>query len=390
MPTDDYTLVESRDGLAELGAAMTAAPEHAIDIEANSGFAYVEQICLLQVNVEGRLWLVDLVALPRREDLLDPLRPALESATTTTFLHGGEYDVALLKRGFGIRTAAVWDSQQASSLLGWPQTGYGRLVERICGVALAKGHAFHDWARRPLAPEPLRYALDDVRYLPAVCRRLREMVREADLDEEVEIAGQAVAAATWNGGFRPDGLWRIKGVRQLDRRRLPVLTALWHWRDAAARQADMPAGRLLNNALVLAVARAAPRRPDELRRLGLRGRRLDRWGGAILRAVEAARRDPPPVPEPPAVPRPGPAERDRNRRLRDWRRQESKRRGVTEQAVLPAAALRHLAQHGAADLAAVPQLGPKRIRLYGDSLARVCGNPHGGRARTSALDASHG
>jgi ribonuclease D len=370
-PSDEFTLVDSREGLAELAAAMTAAPEHAIDCEANSGFAYREEMCLLQVNVEERLWVVDLVALPREATLLDPLRPTLESETTVTLLHGGEYDVGLLRRDYGIQPAAIWDSQQATSLLGWPQTGYGSLVERICGVTLAKGHAFHDWARRPLAPEPLRYALDDVRYLPTVCRRLREMVHEADLDEEVEIAGRAVSTATWNGGFRPEGLWRIKGVRQLERSRMPVLTALWHWRDEIARQADMPAGRLINNALLLAMVRAAPRRREDLQRLGLRGRRLDRWGEAILRVAEAARREPPPVPEPPAVSRTTPAERERNKRLRDWRRQESGRRGVTEQAVLPAAALRHLVEHGAAGLAAAPQLGAKRLRLYGEALQRL-------------------
>jgi ribonuclease D len=369
--TRDYTLVDSRDGLAELAAAMMAAPEHAIDSESNSGFAYSEQMCLLQANVEGRLWLVDLVALPREPEVLDPLRPALESLSQPTFLHGGEYDVGLLRRDYGIQPAAVWDSQQATSLLGWPQTGYGTLVERICGVKLAKGHAFHDWARRPLAPDPLRYALDDVRYLPAVCRRLRELVAEADLEEEVEIAGRAVAAATWNGGFRPEGLWRIKGVRQLERGRLPLLSALFAWREEVAREVDMPPGRLINNALLLALARAAPSRPDELRRLGLGGRSLERWGRAVLGVLEQARRDPPPVPRAPLVPRPQPAERERNRRLRDWRRQESARRGVTEQAVLPAAALRHLAEHGPGQLAAVPQLGEKRIRLYGNTLKRL-------------------
>ena len=41
--------------------------------------------------------------------------------------------------------------------------------------------------------------------------------------------------------------------------------------------------------------------------------------------------------------------------------------------MLPAAALRYLAEHGAEELGAVPQLGEKRIGLYGDKLAALCG-----------------
>ncbi len=369
----DYTLVDSPAALAELGRVLDGAPSHALDSEANSGFAYRERLCLLQLNVGGRLWLVDLEALPPGPERLEPLRTALESDRQPTCLHGGEYDVGLLKRDYGIAPAAIRDSQQAASLLDWPQTGYGRLVERICGVTLPKGHAFYDWSRRPLADEPLRYALDDVRYLPRVCERVVEELRTADLEEEFEIACEAVAAATWNGGFSLDGVWRIKGVRKLDDSRMPLLVALYAWRDAVARRADRPPGRLINNALLLAVARAAPRRPGELRRLGLRGRQLERYGGEIARLVRDAARQPPAVPPRPAGRRPPPAVRRRGRELRAWRRREAERRGVSQQAVLPGSALRHLEQHGAGDLRSVPQLGGKRIALYGERLAELCG-----------------
>ena len=101
----DHVLVDSPAGVAELAAAMERAPEHAIDSEANSGFAYRERMCLLQVNVEERLWLVDLVALASEPRPLEPLRPALESTEKPTCLHGGEYDVGLLKRDHDIRPA---------------------------------------------------------------------------------------------------------------------------------------------------------------------------------------------------------------------------------------------------------------------------------------------
>ena len=280
--------------------------------------------------------------------------------------------MGLLRRGYGIQPAGVWDSQQAASLLGWPQTGYGALVERLCGVSLAKGHAFYDWARRPLAPEPLRYALDDVRYLPTVCRRLRELVHEADLDEEVEIAGQAVATATWNGDFRPEGLWRIKGVRQLDRRQLPVLTALW-----VVARPDRARGRHARRSPDSTTPCCWPspgrRRasPTTCVASDCAAGRFDRWGGAILDAVESARRDPPPVPEPPQAPRADPVERERNKRLRDWRRQEA---SASRRHRAGRPARRRAAPSGperCRDLDAVPQLGAKRIGLYADTLARL-------------------
>ena len=49
-----------------------------------------------------------------------------------------------------------------------------------------------------------------------------------------------------------------------------------------------------------------PSQPADLRRIGVRGNRLRRWGDAILATVAAAGRNPPAVPEPPSAPRPWP------------------------------------------------------------------------------------
>ena len=69
---------------------------------------------------------------------------------------------------------------------------------------------------------------------------------------------------------------------------------------------------------------------------------------------------------------PDDAEKKREANLRAWRQKESKRRQVTPHAVLPSRALMWLKAHGADDLGAVPQLGEKRARLYGDALRRLC------------------
>lgn len=374
MKDKDFVWVDSPKALGELAAVMAAEPWHALDLESNSGFAYFERLCLMQLNVGGRLWLVDLLALPGETRAIDPLRKALESREHTTFLHGGEFDVGCLKRDYELAPAGVWDSQQAASSLGWERTGYGVLVEKICGVELAKEYAHYDWSQRPIARAPLSYAVDDVRYLPEICHRLREEVAEADLEEEVEIAFGVVEGATWSGGFGPDSLWKVKGSGHLPREALPAFVALYEWRDATARRRDLPPGRVLNNASLLSLARNRPTNRRELHGSGLKGRAFGEYGAKILEVLAIALTAPPVVPSRPVPQRPEPHEQKCESRLRKWRQEEALRREVPQQVVLPSRALMYLKKHGTENLAEVPQLGAKRVRLYGDQLRELCGS----------------
>ena len=90
-----YRWITNPQGIEDLASALDAHGSHCLDSESNSGFVYEERLCLLQLNVGDELWLVDLLALPQGTAALDPLRPALESPSHTTILHGGEFDCAL-------------------------------------------------------------------------------------------------------------------------------------------------------------------------------------------------------------------------------------------------------------------------------------------------------
>ena len=61
------------------------------------------------------------------------------------------------------------------------------------GSELAKSHTRTDWSRRPLSPEQIEYALDDVRYLLPLKVQLEEQLdklnRREWLDEELAELG---------------------------------------------------------------------------------------------------------------------------------------------------------------------------------------------------------
>lgn len=365
----DAPWIADAAGMAEVVAACAAAPWIALDTESNSMHAYKERCCLVQINAGGRMFVLDPIALGREE--VARLKAPLEDPAIVVWLHGGEYDCAVMRRDFGIQLRGVFDSQQAASLLGWEKTGYGSVVERVLGIQLAKDFAQYDWALRPVDPGALDYAIDDVRHLPAAAEHLRQQVAAADLVEEVSIACRAVEDAEWGGGFDPGGFYRVKGARDLPRPCLPVLAALWTWRDALARELDKPPGRVLNNELMLSLVRKPVMTFQQLKVIGVKGWMLSAHGESLLACLKEANRNPPPLPPPVKHREVEPIEEEREKRLKEWRRIEAERRKVPLQVVLPARALEHLKRYGPADLAAVPQLGPKRIRLYGERIAAL-------------------
>lgn len=371
----EHTWVRDLAALERLAAAVRAAAWVAIDSESNSMFCYRERVCLIQLHVpdERRIYLIDPLAFPTRSDLLAPLAEPLADPSRRVWIHGGEYDVACLVRDFGLRLAGLFDTQQAASFLGWPKTGYGSLVERLCGKQLGKQHAQYDWGRRPLDTDALRYAIDDVLHLPEVGHALEQQIIAADLAEELALANAVVAATpAQSTSFDPGRIWRLEGVRELSPERMGVLAALHGFRDRLGQALDLPPGRVIANALLVVLARKAPTTLHELSKLRLRRSLLDEHGDALLAVIAEALEHPPELPPQPGSRRPAPAQRRRDERLRSWRRRQAEQRGVPVHVVLPPRALGWLAEHGAEQLEQCPELGAKRIARYGAELRELC------------------
>jgi ribonuclease D len=382
--------IDLPEQLPEVAAALATAPWIAIDTEANSMFVYRERVCLLQLNIGGELWIIDTLALlraegwpglqpmpveagaPPRSTALDPLAAGFARTDRTLWIHGGEYDCALLRRDFGLTLGGLWDTQQAGQFLGFEKTNYGALVERVCAVVLAKGHAQYDWATRPLDPDALTYALDDVVYLPRVGEKLLSEIIAAELIEEHAIACQAVTATSTEGLFDAAGFWRIKGVREVPKENLSVLAAMYVWRDGAGRILDKPPGRVVNNDQLLALARQVPLSFQQLKRMGVKTWVLTEHGETLIEAIRSGKEKSGTHPEAPRHRDVDESEEKREDRLKDWRRSEAEKRNVPLQVVLPAKALDHLKRYGAVDLVNVPQLGAKRLARYGAKLTELC------------------
>jgi ribonuclease D len=291
-------VVDTPAALAGLCAALEAQSWVALDTEFLRERTYHPRLCLLQVATPERVALVDPLALPSLEPLLEVLyRPELRKV-----LHAAAQDLEVLARLRDTLPPNLFDTQLAAPLLGYrEQIGYGELVEAMLGVQLGKGHARTDWSRRPLDPEQIAYAADDVRYLA----RLYPVLHDA-LERRGRLAWLApdLAALEDVTRFRqdPEDAWRrLRGASRLRPRQRGVLQALAAWRERTAQAQDRPRGWILKDDVLLDLARTMPRDLAGLGRLrGLPPATVRHHGDALLAAIAAGREAPAPsLPESP-------------------------------------------------------------------------------------------
>ncbi|HVF62217.1 MAG TPA: HRDC domain-containing protein [Thermoanaerobaculia bacterium] len=285
-------LSQSADVTA-LAAELAAAGGFALDLEFVSESRYVPELALVQVAwgdaANPEVAAVDPLAVDPW-----PIVELVGDPAVTKLLHAGHGDLALLGHLYGARGANVLDTQIGAAFLGLgEQVGYAPLVERLLGVKLDKTSQFTQWARRPLTPEQLAYALDDVRYLPRLwqelSRRLAGRGRLGWVEEETRRMAEAASRR-----LPPEETYRrLKGWSNLNPRQLGALRALAAWREREALAGNKPPSWILQEGPLLALARRPPKSEAALEEVrGVSEGTAHRHGRDILAAVRQGWQEP--------------------------------------------------------------------------------------------------
>jgi ribonuclease D len=248
-------IVTTPAALAELGARLETLECVGLDTEFLRERTYRAELCLLQVSSDSDAVCVDPIAVTD----LAPLARPLTASGTIKVMHASRQDLEVLMPAVGL-VRPVFDTQIAAALTGMPaQIGYAELVRRLLGQELAKTHTRTDWSRRPLSPEQIEYALDDVRYLlplkTELEERLRKLGRLSWLTEELAALDDARSFTT-----EPEQAWlRIKGLRELDAARIRLARGLAAWRERRAMERNRPRGWILEDAALREIVLQVPR-----------------------------------------------------------------------------------------------------------------------------------
>ena len=375
---DPPTLVEDAAGMDRLLADLADHDEIAVDTEADSFFSYREKVCLVQITVAERDYLVDPLA-PGVD--LARLADVFADPDTTKVLHDCEYDVLILARDHGFRFAGLFDTRVAAATLGTPTPGLASVLEEHFGVVLDKSQQRSNWAKRPLTEDQVRYARLDTHFLLPLAAEQRVALLERDRMVFVEAECRRLERMEpVPNDFQPDDFVRIKGARGLSPSERRVLRELFVLREELAEAADVPPFRVLNNQVLIELARQRPR--DERRLAAVHGfsvRMVRRMGDRVLETIERARRldpirDLPPQPKKDGTEGMDDQEVELFERLKRWRKDVADELAIESSYLLNRALMSAIARGRPGDAAALAAAGlePWQVERFGEAvLARV-------------------
>jgi ribonuclease D len=284
--------VRSNATFLEVVERLNEADEVCLDCEFHGEGRYYPNLCLVQLAFGA-----ERLAIDTHQVDLTPLASILEAEGVRKVLHDGRQDLPILARAVGTTSFRnVFDTQIAAAFAGYGGSiGYGALVSDVCGVELDKSLQVSDWTRE-LSDKQLEYALDDVRYLPAVSSALRtRLLANGRIAWVLEACSDAGRRALTKPD--PEKLYRRVGsISRLNGIELGILREVVKWRERVAEALDKPAPTVAND---LALKSLALQPPNDLRALeGIRGLGAGRsqpWARDLLEAVAIGAGKPEPV-----------------------------------------------------------------------------------------------
>ena len=350
---------------------LQAEPRLAIDLEANSMYAYREEVCLIQITIPGQDYVID----PLGVSDLSGLGDIVQNPEIEKVFHAAEYDLTLLKRQFGWQLQNLFDTMWAARILGYPRYGLASMLETVYGIVLDKRYQKSNWCKRPLSPEQLVYAQLDTHHLLQLRDHLEGELKAAGrMAEAAETFAEQTHVKLSNNDFDPDAFWSISGAFDLARQQQAVLKALAIYRDQEAHQRNQPLFKIFHDKTLLELAQTTPSSLATLREVyGMSAGQTRRYGRQLLNVIAEGLQAPHPA-YPPRSQCPPEAAMNRYDKLHTWRKNTASARGVESDVIISRDALWAIALQNPqteAELQQLEEVGEWRGKTYARDILAV-------------------
>ncbi|MFO7678925.1 MAG: HRDC domain-containing protein [Chloroflexota bacterium] len=374
MKLPSHQLITTQDAWLHCLDLLKIQPIIALDLEANSMYAYREQICLIQISIPEQDYIID----PLAQLDLSGLGELLADTAIQKVFHAAEYDLLLMKRQYQWELHNLFDTMWAARILGYPRYGLANLLETVFDIKISKQYQKSNWCKRPLSPEQLEYGQHDTHYLLALRNHLyNELEAAHHLTEAQEIFKAQTLVYPHNQDFDPHSFWSINGVSELTPHQQAALKNLHIFRDQEAQKRNQPPFKIFGDKTLFQIAKDLPQNQHELRKVyGMSQGQIYRYGKSLIKIIQESQNEPPPK-RPKPHKRPSEAVVFRYEKLHQWRKERAIERGVESDVIISRDCLWDLALHNPStldELTHIETLGDWRRQTYGSAILKVLNN----------------
>jgi len=260
----DYKVhfLERQHDFDRVMSALATHPWIGFDTEFVGEKTYIPVLCLIQVVAGKDIYLIDTLRINDLRSFLD----ILADPEVLKITHAGDNDYRLLNTLYGTVPLNTFDTQIAAGFVGYNYpAGFGKIVERELSITLAKSHTVANWEARPIEPKALDYAVEDVKYLPALHEKLTKKLTRKHREgwqREENRKWESVDFYTLDPNKE---LLSSDYIHQLDFREKVFLMRLYTWRREKASTINMPKETVLQSRHISTVVRATKDGPAAFR-----------------------------------------------------------------------------------------------------------------------------
>ncbi len=242
-----YQLITTQSELNQLSHTIQTADIIAIDLEANSLYAYHEKICLIQLAIHSHIYIIDPQA---NINTCALLRQLLDKKL---IFHSPDFDLRLIWKEYKIRpNQPLFDTQLAAQLCGIKKFSLANIVHQFFGIQLCKKGQKENWGKRPLKQELLTYAANDTRYLIPLYEILSGQLNELNrMKWHDSLCNQLIEHIENQIITENSDIWRLQGSGRFSQKELAYLKSLYFWRNHEAQIKNRPLFHICRNAALL-------------------------------------------------------------------------------------------------------------------------------------------
>jgi Ribonuclease D len=252
-------LLEEQTEFERVMSALTNEHWIGFDTEFVGEKYYTPVLGLVQIVSEHEIFLIDTLKIKR----LDAFLKLLSDPAILKITHAGDNDYRLLYTLFGVVPSNTFDTQIAAGFVGYNYpAGFGKIVEKELRVTLAKSHTVADWEARPIDPKALEYAIEDVKYLPALHEKLTQKLRKHQRETWAREENRKWESPDYYIVDPHKELLANDLVHQVDFKEKVFLMRLYRWRIERAQTLNVPKENVLQSRHISTVLRATKGGPN--------------------------------------------------------------------------------------------------------------------------------